>query len=30
MAKRYIKFVVDTEYVGTKNEIYMETEMTAN
>ena len=27
MAKRYIKFVVDTEYVGTKNEIYMETEM---
>ena len=27
MAKRYIKFVVDTDYVGTKNEIYMETEM---
>ena len=27
MAKRYIKFIVDTEYVGTKNEIYMETEM---
>lgn len=27
MAKRFIKFVVDTEYVGTKNEIYMETEM---
>lgn len=27
MAKRYIKFVVETEYAGTKNEIYMETEM---
>ena len=27
MAKRYIKFVVDTDFVGTKNEIYMETEM---
>ena len=27
MAKRFIKFVVDTEYIGTKNEIYMETEM---
>ena len=27
MAKRFIKFVVDTEYVGTKNKIYMETEM---
>lgn len=27
MAKRYVKFVVDTEYCGTKNEFYMETEM---
>lgn len=27
MAKRFIKFVVDTGYCGTKNEIYMETEM---
>lgn len=27
MAKRFIKIVVDTEYVGTKNEIYMETDM---
>ena len=24
---RYIKFVLDTEYVGTKNEIYMKTDM---
>ena len=27
MAKRFVKFVVDTDFVGTKNEIYMETEM---
>ena len=27
MAKRFIKFTVDTGYCGTKNEIYMETEM---